>query len=72
MLAAPNSFAAGFDSDHLDRIICQKRMKKTNGVAAAPDTRDEQIRQTMAGTLCRCMTYYRIQAAIKRVAGRNS
>jgi aerobic-type carbon monoxide dehydrogenase small subunit (CoxS/CutS family) len=22
----------------------------------------------MAGTLCRCMTYYRIQAAIKRAA----
>jgi aerobic-type carbon monoxide dehydrogenase small subunit (CoxS/CutS family) len=22
----------------------------------------------MAGALCRCMTYYRVQAAIKRVA----
>src|SRR4051812_468856 len=33
-----------------------------------PHPTDEQIRQGMAGTLCRCMTYYRIQAAIKRVA----
>ncbi len=29
---------------------------------------DEQIRQAMANTLCRCMTYYRVQAAIKRSA----
>jgi aerobic-type carbon monoxide dehydrogenase small subunit (CoxS/CutS family) len=29
---------------------------------------DAQIRDGMAGTLCRCMTYYRIQAAIKRAA----
>jgi aerobic-type carbon monoxide dehydrogenase small subunit (CoxS/CutS family) len=36
-----------------------------------PHPTDEQIRQGMAGTLCRCMTYYRIQAAIKRVAGGN-
>ncbi len=31
-----------------------------------PNPTDAQIRQGMAGTLCRCMTYYRIQAAIKR------
>src|SRR5438874_6773855 len=36
-----------------------------------PHPTDEQIRQGMAGTLCRCMTYYRVQAAIKRAAGRN-
>jgi aerobic-type carbon monoxide dehydrogenase small subunit (CoxS/CutS family) len=35
-----------------------------------PHPTDDQIRQGMAGTLCRCMTYFRIQAAIKRVAGR--
>ncbi len=31
-----------------------------------PNPSDEQIRQSMANTLCRCMTYYRVQAAIKR------
>ena len=34
-----------------------------------PNPTDAQIRQGMEGALCRCMTYYRIQAAIKRVAG---
>src|SRR4249920_2200148 len=29
---------------------------------------DTQIREGMAGALCRCMTYYRIHAAIKRAA----
>jgi aerobic-type carbon monoxide dehydrogenase small subunit (CoxS/CutS family) len=29
---------------------------------------DAQIREGMNTTLCRCMTYYRVQAAIKRVA----
>jgi aerobic-type carbon monoxide dehydrogenase small subunit (CoxS/CutS family) len=33
-----------------------------------PRPTDEQIRAGMAGTLCRCMTYYRIQAAIRRAA----
>ena len=33
-----------------------------------PDPTDAEIRQGMAGTLCRCMTYYRVQAAIKRAA----
>ena len=33
-----------------------------------PHPTDAQIRTGMAGTLCRCMTYYRIQAAIKRAA----
>ena len=33
-----------------------------------PNPSDAQIREAMSGTLCRCMTYYRIQAAIKRVA----
>ena len=33
-----------------------------------PHPTDAQIRQTMNGTLCRCMSYNRVQAAIKRVA----
>jgi aerobic-type carbon monoxide dehydrogenase small subunit (CoxS/CutS family) len=33
-----------------------------------PKPTDAQIRQGMQGTLCRCMTYYRVQAAIKRAA----
>jgi aerobic-type carbon monoxide dehydrogenase small subunit (CoxS/CutS family) len=32
-----------------------------------PRPTDEQIRTAMDGALCRCMTYYRVQAAIKRV-----
>jgi aerobic-type carbon monoxide dehydrogenase small subunit (CoxS/CutS family) len=37
-------------------------------LARNPNPSDAQIRQGMAGTLCRCMTYYRVQAAIKRAA----
>ena len=33
-----------------------------------PKPTDAQIREAMNRTLCRCMTYYRIQAAIKRAA----
>jgi aerobic-type carbon monoxide dehydrogenase small subunit (CoxS/CutS family) len=33
-----------------------------------PSPTDAQIRQGLAGTLCRCMTYDRIQAAIKRAS----
>ena len=33
-----------------------------------PNPTDAQIRQGMSATLCRCMTYYRIQAAIRRAA----
>lgn len=34
-----------------------------------PRPTDAEIRVAMEGILCRCMTYYRIQAAIKRAAG---
>ena len=37
-----------------------------------PHPTDAQIREGMAGALCRCMTYYRVQSAIKRVAGSNA
>ena len=33
-----------------------------------PNPTDAQIREGMNRTLCRCMTYYRIQTAIKRAA----
>jgi aerobic-type carbon monoxide dehydrogenase small subunit (CoxS/CutS family) len=33
-----------------------------------PHPSDAQIRESMSTTLCRCMTYYRVQAAIKRAA----
>jgi aerobic-type carbon monoxide dehydrogenase small subunit (CoxS/CutS family) len=33
-----------------------------------PNPTDAEIREGMVGALCRCMTYYRIQGAIKRAA----
>ena len=33
-----------------------------------PKPTDAQIREAMNRTLCRCMTYYRVQAAIKRAS----
>ena len=33
-----------------------------------PNPTDAQIRETMNATLCRCMTYYSVQAAIRRAA----
>jgi aerobic-type carbon monoxide dehydrogenase small subunit (CoxS/CutS family) len=33
-----------------------------------PHPTDAQIRDGMDGTLCRCMSYYRVQAAVKRAA----
>jgi aerobic-type carbon monoxide dehydrogenase small subunit (CoxS/CutS family) len=37
-------------------------------LAKNPRPSDTDIREGMAGTLCRCMTYYRVQAAVKRAA----
>ena len=37
-----------------------------------PTPTDAEIREGMEGALCRCMTYYRIQAAIKRVVNGES
>ena len=34
-----------------------------------PNPTDDEIREGMNRVLCRCMTYYRIQAAVKRAAG---
>src|SRR5690606_6065182 len=35
---------------------------------ANPNPTDAEIREGMEGVLCRCMSYYRIHQAIKRVA----
>src|SRR5438045_1374552 len=45
------------------QIMTAKAMLDKN-----PHPTDAQIRETMARTLCRCMTYYRVQLAIKRAA----
>jgi aerobic-type carbon monoxide dehydrogenase small subunit (CoxS/CutS family) len=45
------------------QIMTAKAMLDKN-----PNPTDAQIREGMNRTLCRCMTYYRIQAAIKRAA----
>ena len=37
-----------------------------------PNPTDQQIRDGMAGALCRCMTYYRINAAVKLAAKKMS
>ena len=46
------------------QIMTAKAMLDRN-----PNPTDAEIRREMDRTLCRCMTYYRVQAAIKRVAG---
>jgi aerobic-type carbon monoxide dehydrogenase small subunit (CoxS/CutS family) len=43
------------------QIMTAKAMLDRN-----PNPTDAQIRESMNRTLCRCMTYYRVQAAIKR------
>lgn len=45
------------------QIITAKALLDRN-----PNPTDQQIRDGMAGALCRCMTYYRVQAAVKRAA----
>lgn len=45
------------------QIMTAKAMLDKN-----PSPTDAQIREAMNNTLCRCMTYYRVQAAIKRAA----
>jgi aerobic-type carbon monoxide dehydrogenase small subunit (CoxS/CutS family) len=46
------------------QIMTAKAMLDKN-----PHPTDAQIREAMNGTLCRCMSYFRIHAAIKRAAG---
>jgi aerobic-type carbon monoxide dehydrogenase small subunit (CoxS/CutS family) len=49
------------------QIMTAKAMLDRN-----PNPTDAEIRAGMEGALCRCMTYYRIQAAIKRVVRGNA
>ena len=37
-----------------------------------PDPSDAEIRAAMDGALCRCMTYYRVQSAIRRVVSQQT
>jgi|SRR3569833_1201763 len=46
------------------QIMAAKALLQRN-----PKPTDADIRAAMEGVLCRCMSYYRIQAAIKRAAG---
>jgi len=48
------------------QIMTAKAMLDRN-----PSPTDAQIRDGMEGILCRCMTYYRVQQAIKRVVHGN-
>ena len=47
------------------QIIAAKVLLEKN-----PNPSDAEIRAVMASTLCRCMTYYRVQAAVKLAASR--
>jgi isoquinoline 1-oxidoreductase alpha subunit len=51
--------------------FCQSGQLMTAAALLAKNPRptDEQIEQSMAGNLCRCGTYNRIRAAIKKAAG---
>lgn len=44
-------------------------MSAASLLAARPKPTDEEIDQSMAGNICRCGTYTRIRAAIKKAAG---
>ena len=47
---------------------CGQIMTAVALLKKTPHPTDAQIRDGMSRTLCRCMTYYRVQAAIRRVA----
>jgi isoquinoline 1-oxidoreductase alpha subunit len=44
-------------------------MSATALLTRTPRPTDEQIDQAMNGNICRCATYNRIRAAIKKAAG---
>src|ERR1700692_4035893 len=45
MLAGTDSTPTCFDSNHANPCIIQKRVEKSNGIAPASDTRQQQVRQ---------------------------
>src|SRR5205823_3518987 len=45
VFAGANTFAAGFNADHPHRCVVEERMKEPDGVAAAADAGDENVRQ---------------------------
>src|SRR4030095_29124 len=49
VLSGANSLTTGLDADHSHLSILQKGMEQTDGVAAATDTRDEQIGEAVFG-----------------------
>jgi len=62
---------AWMDLDVAQCGYCQpgQIMSATALLAANPKPTDEDIDAAMAGNLCRCATYIRIRAAIKRASG---
>ena len=63
--------AAWMDVDVMQCGYCQagQIMSATALLTRTPKPTDEQIDQAMNGNLCRCATYARIRAAIKKAAG---
>ena len=61
---------AWIDEQVLQCGFCQNGQILTAAalLRATPNPTDEEIRQRMNPILCRCMTYYRIQSAVKRAA----
>jgi isoquinoline 1-oxidoreductase alpha subunit len=63
--------AAWLDVDVVQCGYCQagQIMSATSLLAKTPQPTDADIDAAMAGNICRCATYTRIRAAIKRAAG---
>ncbi len=63
--------AAWLDVDVVQCGYCQagQIMSATSLLARTPEPTDADIDAAMAGNICRCATYTRIRAAIKRAAG---
>ena len=59
--------------ENIDALYAGRVPPGLEGLAKAmldknPHPTDAQIRDAMNGTLCRCMSYFRVQSAIKRAA----